>query len=71
MQRFGHFHPRVREAIAAGTIKVAKEGTQTNMANILTKLMPGSKVIELLERILWLRHGNAETGTLLAIGDSA
>jgi hypothetical protein len=47
-----NFH-RVREAIAAGTIKVAKEGTQTNLADILTKLMPGSKMKELLAHILW------------------
>jgi hypothetical protein len=47
-----NFH-RVREAIAAGTIKVAKENTQTNLADILTKLMPGSKMKELLEHILW------------------
>jgi hypothetical protein len=44
---------RVREAIAAGTIKVAKENTQTNLADILTKLMPGSKMKELLQHILW------------------
>ena len=47
-----NFH-RVREAIAAGTIKVAKENTQTNLADILTKLMPGNKMKELLENILW------------------
>ena len=47
-----NFH-RVREAIAAGTIKVAKENTQTNLADILTKLMPGPKMKELLENILW------------------
>ena len=47
-----NFH-RVREAIAAGTIKVAKEGTQTNLADILTKLMPGSKMKDLLAHILW------------------
>ena len=47
-----NFH-RVREAIAAGTIRVAKEGTQTNLADILTKLMPGPKMKELLENILW------------------
>ena len=29
---------RVREAIAAGTIKVAKEGTQTNLADIFVKI---------------------------------
>jgi hypothetical protein len=47
-----NFH-RVREAIAAGTIKVAKEDTSTNLANISTKLMPGPKMKELLERLLW------------------
>ena len=47
-----NFH-RVCEAIAAGTIKVAKEGTQTNLADILTKVMPGPKMKKLLENILW------------------
>jgi hypothetical protein len=44
---------RVREAIAAGTIEVAKEGTQTNLADILTKLMSGPKLKDLLQYILW------------------
>ena len=44
---------RVREAIAAGTIKVAKENTQTNLADLLTKLMSGPKMKELLQHILW------------------
>jgi hypothetical protein len=44
---------RVREAIAAGTIKVAKEGTQTNLADILTKLMSSPKMKDLLQYILW------------------
>ena len=44
---------RVREAIAAGTIKVAKEGTQTNLADILTKLMSGPKMKDILQYILW------------------
>ena len=47
-----NFH-RVREAIAAGTIRVAKEGTRTNLADILTKLMAGPKMKELLHHILW------------------
>ena len=47
-----NFH-RVREAIAAGTIRVAKEGTKSNLADILTKLMPGTKMKELLCNILW------------------
>ncbi len=39
---------RVHEAIAAGTIKVVKEGTQTNLACKLTKLMSGPKMKDLL-----------------------
>jgi hypothetical protein len=42
----------VRDAITAGTLRVAKEGMQTNLANILTKPMPGSKMKELHEHIL-------------------
>ncbi|KAI2506530.1 Reverse transcriptase (RNA-dependent DNA polymerase) [Fragilaria crotonensis] len=47
-----NFH-RVREAIAAGTIKIAKEDTRSNLADILTKLMPGPKMKELLANLLW------------------
>jgi hypothetical protein len=47
-----NFH-RVREAVAAGTIKVVKENTQTNLADIFTKLMSGPKMKELLKHILW------------------
>ena len=47
-----NFH-RVRESIAAGTIKVAKENTQTNLADILTKLMAGPKMKEFLKYTLW------------------
>jgi len=47
-----NFH-RVRDTIAAGTIKVAKEDTQSNLANILTELMPSPKMKELLENLLW------------------
>ena len=46
-----NFH-RGREAIAAGRIKVAKEGTQTNLADTFKKLMPGYKMKELHEYIL-------------------
>jgi hypothetical protein len=48
-----NFHHRVREAIAAGTIKVAKEDTLSNLVDILTKLLPGPKMKELLENLLW------------------
>ncbi|KAI2514173.1 protein of unknown function DUF11 [Fragilaria crotonensis] len=56
-----NFH-RVREAIAAGTIRVAKENTQTNLADILTKLMPGPKMKELLHNILWINSVTDEQG---------
>ena len=48
-----NFH-RVREAIVAGTVKGrAKEDSRSNLADILTKLMPGPKIKELLENLLW------------------
>lgn len=44
---------RVREAIAAGTVRVAKEPGETNLADVLTKLMPGPRLKSLISRILW------------------
>ena len=44
---------RTREAIAAGTIRMAKEDGMTNLADILTKLMPGPRLKSLISRILW------------------
>lgn len=44
---------RVREAIAAGTIKVAKEDTKSNLADCLTKLLDGNTLRELISHILW------------------
>jgi hypothetical protein len=44
---------RTREAIAAGTIRMAKEDGMTNLADILTKLMPGPRLKALISRILW------------------
>ena len=38
---------KVREAIAAGVIRVAKEGVSTNIAGIFTKLMPHGKLMGL------------------------
>ena len=43
---------RVREAVAAGTIRIAYERSETNLADILTKLLPGPKLKELCQRIL-------------------
>lgn len=44
---------RVCEAIAAGTIRVAKEDTKTNLADCLTKLLDGTTLSDLICRILW------------------
>ena len=44
---------RAREAIAAGTIMVAKEDTATDIADILTKCLPGPTLPEHASRVLW------------------
>ena len=44
---------RNREAQAAGTIRIAKEASETNLSDILTKLMPSPKMKSLLKYILW------------------
>lgn len=44
---------RCREAIAAKTIRVAKEDTKTNLSDCLTKLLDGVNLRALMERILW------------------
>ena len=35
---------RVREAVAAGTVLIAKEPTATNLADMLTKSLPGPRL---------------------------
>ena len=42
-----------REAVAAGIMRVGKEDTNTNIADVFTKLMPYSKKQGLLGAILW------------------
>lgn len=42
-----------REAIASGTVRVAKEDGRTNLMDVLTKLLPGPFLKELISRILW------------------
>lgn len=42
-----------REACANDTIRVAKENGETNLADILTKLMGGLKLRRLISQILW------------------
>ena len=43
----------VREAAAAGILRVGKEDTKTNLADALTKLLPYSKKMELLGGLLY------------------
>ena len=40
---------RCREAVAAGTVRVAKEGTDTNLADLFTKILPGPRRESLLD----------------------
>ena len=44
---------RTREAIAAGTVRVANEDGETNLADLLTKLLPGTRLRKMIARILW------------------
>ena len=44
---------RVREAQAAGVMRIAKEDGETNLADILTKSLPGPRLRMLLSCILW------------------
>ena len=40
---------RCREAVAAGTVRIAKEGTATNLADLFTKILAGPRHEELLD----------------------
>jgi hypothetical protein len=44
---------RVREAVAAEKIRIAKERTETNLSDILTKCLPGPRRRYLAGQILW------------------
>ena len=44
---------RCRETVAAKTIQVAKEGTDTNLADLFTKLMTSNRRTFLLERFTY------------------
>ena len=44
---------RCREASAAGTVCIAKEGTLTNLADLFTKIMSAMRREELLERFTY------------------
>jgi len=43
----------VREAVAQGAVRIAKEDGKTNLADILTKPLPGPRMKELLHHILY------------------
>jgi len=42
----------VREAAAAGIVRVGKEDTKTNLADVLTKNLPGPQFYALIRKIL-------------------
>ena len=44
---------RVREAVAAGTIRIAKEDMKSNIADLLTKSLPGPRLKDLCTRVLF------------------
>jgi hypothetical protein len=44
---------RTREAQAAGIARIAKEDTGTNLADGLTKSLPGPRLKDIFSRILW------------------
>ena len=44
---------RCREAVAAGTVRVAKEGTRTNLSDLFTKLLPQARRDELLDKFTY------------------
>jgi hypothetical protein len=44
---------RTREAIASGIIRIAKIDGEENLADILTKLMPGPKLHDMAQRVLF------------------
>ena len=44
---------RCREAVAAGTVRIAKEGTSTNLSDLFTKLLPQARREELLDRFTY------------------
>ena len=44
---------RCREAVAAGTIRIAKQGTEKNLADVFTKILPPDRRRFLLERFTY------------------
>ncbi len=48
-------HHIIREAVAAGIIRVGKKDTLTNIADVFTKLVPVTRKYQLLSPFLWDR----------------
>ena len=46
---------KIREAVAAGIIRIGKEDTETNIADAFTKLMDFSRKFKLLRPFMWER----------------
>ena len=46
-------HHKVREAQAARVVRIAWEDTNTNLADLFTKLLDGPRLMALCRRILW------------------
>ncbi|KAI2492052.1 Reverse transcriptase (RNA-dependent DNA polymerase) [Fragilaria crotonensis] len=44
---------RCREAVAAQTVRVAKEGTKTNLSDLFTKVLPQARREELLDKFTY------------------
>ena len=44
---------RCREAVAAETVRAAKEGTRTNLSNLFTKLLPQARRDKLLDQFIY------------------
>jgi hypothetical protein len=44
---------RCREAVAAGTVRIAKEDTKTNLADLFTKLLPQIRRDGLLDKFTY------------------
>ena len=44
---------KVREAVATGTVHVGKEDSSTNIADMLTKILSGTKLKDLCTRVLF------------------
>ena len=47
------FHHRAREAQASGVVRIAWQAGTGNLADFLTKILPGPKLRELCGHVLW------------------